>query len=796
MRVLSRFRPLVVLFAVTSFSCANVSPNGEHEAGSDGVDTHSADSSPSEEPSDLSATDTPAADTVSESDRHLEVADSPPEDTESEAEPTDTAGDDSQISDTASETEPDESLDRAPDPGGDREVASDSIDRGDDDPDVTVGTYESEVAEDIVVEDKIAPVVFVDFPMGAALTDASRITVRGRAQDPSGISSLTIGDVEAASDDGFATWHAELELAVGDNDFLVTTSDSLGNSSERAAAVAIDRRRAIPMVLDHLAVDDEERFAYTTDRVRNVLLRGDLESGTFETLNPSKPIGSVRGLAFARHDGSATLFILNMYELLAVDLDSLEAVTFDLDSPGITVSQPFGLDVSDDGEVAHIGWNQTSGGYSVERIELSTMTRTTIRTAAGYVSGLDTDSTGNLYLIDNDTVDARLINATPRGGFSILAKYRDDLGPFPGTPGGIEVEYGDGAILVGGNGGLVRVDISSSDRDVLLGDVEPPNHILHRYEAIRSFGGGDYVVEPVEAAIWRLGSDDVQPAVHSFLGSGPHLRLPRGLVPVESAGSEVFVGDVAGNVYRIDFNSGVRTVISGIGQGFGRYFFGLESLAVSGTGLFVLDRDGLSLLGTEHGERVAISDENVGEGPAFSTPSDLLMLDENNAVVLDGDRVLTVALATGNREQLADLASSWTVARSRSEGMVFDGHSRLFVVAGGEVAAVSIDDGAISIVSGPEIGDGPLDLNSAALVADNSTGVLYHIEMWGRVLAIDGSGNRTVAADAEVGGGPLPIQVEQAYFDRRTESVIAASMGFNSIIQVDPSTGDRVILSR
>ncbi len=78
------------------------------------------------------------------------------------------------------------------------------------------------------------------FPPPSATT-ADHIEVRGTAAADESIGGVFVGDVAASSDDGFATWRADVPLALGANDLTVDVEVDGAGRTTGVASVAVER---------------------------------------------------------------------------------------------------------------------------------------------------------------------------------------------------------------------------------------------------------------------------------------------------------------------------------------------------------------------------------------------------------------------------------------------------------------------------------------------------------------------------------------------------------------------------
>ena len=96
------------------------------------------------------------------------------------------------------------------------------------------------------LDDNEAPVVTVEFPPPATMTDGEVILVRGTSSDVgTAVSSVQVNGIDANTDNGFANWQVEVPLAEGENNLVVSVIDSVANLNDN---LSIDVRRDSPPI--------------------------------------------------------------------------------------------------------------------------------------------------------------------------------------------------------------------------------------------------------------------------------------------------------------------------------------------------------------------------------------------------------------------------------------------------------------------------------------------------------------------------------------------------------------------
>ncbi|MFO0555625.1 MAG: hypothetical protein U0271_45020 [Polyangiaceae bacterium] len=98
--------------------------------------------------------------------------------------------------------------------------------------------------------DQEPPRVTLEAPTPGLVTSQQSVVVVGKATDASVIESVTVDGYPAISDDGFATFSAEVPVVLGENDIRVTARDVLGNEDPEAASVVVWGKTDSPPAID------------------------------------------------------------------------------------------------------------------------------------------------------------------------------------------------------------------------------------------------------------------------------------------------------------------------------------------------------------------------------------------------------------------------------------------------------------------------------------------------------------------------------------------------------------------
>ncbi len=148
--------------------------------------------------------------------------------------------------------------------------------------------------------DNTPPSVTITFPPAVSLTEGTTILVRGTASDElNAVESVEVGGFPATSEDGFATWVAEVTLEPGvENVLNVTARDSVGSEGDNLASVTVrhsaDLNIAFPddqvqfSAPQTVAVDAERNQALVVDVEDRAIYAVDLATGVRRILSENK----------------------------------------------------------------------------------------------------------------------------------------------------------------------------------------------------------------------------------------------------------------------------------------------------------------------------------------------------------------------------------------------------------------------------------------------------------------------------------------------------------------------------
>ena len=338
--------------------------------------------------------------------------------------------------------------------------------------------------------DEEAPTASIVFPPPVSMTEGTTIVIRGTAEDAlSSIARVTIkggtANVEAASDDDFATWKGEITLnTAAENTITIETEDSLGNIETTAAKVMVKQdatladfpssansfTRPVALVVDHA-----RNRALISDRDLDTIFAMDLDTGERTLFSDSSfadathPYEQPEGFLI---DGDVMwVGDRTSDKLLSVDLltgEKTAIATDDFPADGIIFQSPRelifdpsnsdNLIIADESEGVTIV-NKTTGvrsvfynnldsysrgvAYDAQRDRIIILDRTYNLINAGLK--VFTDATNASYLSTNTTHPSDVNFTTDLVSIQIDRKRDTAFVADPGIPGVIAVDLATGA---------------------------------------------------------------------------------------------------------------------------------------------------------------------------------------------------------------------------------------------------------------------------------------------------------------------------------------------------------------
>jgi hypothetical protein len=697
----------------------------------------------------------------------------------------------------------------------------------------TAGNVDATPATFTWTVDATPPQVQLLFPTPRFYTDAETVTVRGTAQDPAGIQSLSVNGVDATSSNGFVTWSATIPVPLGITTVDVARADAVGNAVTTTAATMQNRGTF---------VHEPAGAAFDTARQRFLVVDGATDAivaiRRADSVGHAFVPGELPGVAQSAGYGQIVIDATQDRALVVAETAD-ELVEFDLETStrhvisaagaGGATSLAFSTRPVLDAAAAHA---YVAVGSSIVRIDLASGTRSEVfsdpfqlASPVDMVYDATTDPAApRLLLLLADSMQIGVVAFDiGTGMLTDFSTASQGSGPMFMAPIGMTLDAGNPQLLVmDGIQGLMTVALAGGNRI---------RQELTGFEGLANgavmFDGANRTLHVSQRAGWIAAIDVDARIFERILGSS--LASPNGVGPgggavaIEQASGRAtslitLVGGAAGQLRRFDLATGNGTVIS----------------------------DSFS----------------IGAGPGIDTPLDLVLdLPNNRALIVQGfivaePQALAVDLTSGDRTVLVEddgsdqLGIPWRFAHDASGNRLVYG--RIDGQGGGyELHAVNLATRETSLVSGVGAG-GPgfgstgrivlqptaapdraivtdtssnrilsVDLGSGQrevfnTVASGNAGSLFSDEANSRLfvsnsgapaslftmpLSSTGAANTLISGPDPVttsirGVGPAMHEVVRFEVDLSAEVAYVASRGNAALFAVDVVTGDRVVIAR
>lgn len=621
--------------------------------------------------------------------------------------------------------------------------------------------------------DEMAPSVEVAFPPPVSLTDASTVTIRGRASDPDGIVAVRVNGQLADTQNAFAEWQTTLTLSHGSNIAVIESEDSLGFIDEQAARIDVMQSANWFEVPTAVATDPVNNRALVLDRVLDALLSVNYATGE-RVIVSAEDVGSGPRLL----DPNAVFYDANGDRALVVDMQLAALLSVDLSTGDRTVLSDgsTGTGPAFDGPwslTADIAMNRAwvldidatdplNPVPVIVSIDLSTGDRaiveapnTGIRPTLTAPTSLAVDATNQrLFVADDDVTDpmmpmaaifavdvatAEMTLLSRDGPFALEEPYALSYDP--------EVAAEQLFVLDRGADAVFAVDVTTGDRTVVSidGVSTGQDFSVPAAMAIERVDATTTRALVIDTGLDELLAVDMDSGARSVvsdvsIGSGPALVRPVALV-VDAAGDSIGRALVVDRqneaIISVDLATGVRTMVSNDETGDGTPFddpvalsldvpVGLYGQEQAASRVFVIDEAAASIVSVNlaNGVRTELSGPGAGTGTQFGSPRAVTLIPGDmdagtvdRLMVADDSlgAIVSVDLASGVRTVLTDGGGgpALEAPQALTPEMDMVGYTGRLLVADRDLAsllAVDIDGGTRTPISGQGVGDGaPFD---------------------------------------------------------------------------------------
>lgn len=338
------------------------------------------------------------------------------------------------------------------------------------------------------------------------------------------------------------------------------------------------------------------------------------------------------------------------------------------------------------------------------------------------------------------------------------------------------------------------------------------NEFLDWRVSIPIASGENIITVEAEDEFGNVDSFAAQTTVTNFGHQTPYIRD----MVLDSANNEVIVSDLD-RLVSINLASGMRSIISGPGVGSGVDFLDAVSIVLKGDRVLALDSSLDAVISVDRvtGNRAVISNAVNGTGINFSLPVDMALNAAGNSLMVT-DQALNALIAVdlaagaslGNRSVISGgdgaggvvgtgtaLSEPLAVTYNHLTGNAYVADRMINT----RIRDVDLLSGNRVIASGPAVGAGvnigwvsDMDFdggNNRLLAVSSVSGTVIEADF------SSGRGDRTIISSEVIGSGPDITSLQSVVWDSGNGRILITDDGWDSVLAVNPASGDRAILS-
>jgi DNA-binding beta-propeller fold protein YncE len=672
-----------------------------------------------------------------------------------------------------------------------------------------------------------APAASIAFPLPVGMTEAASITVRGTASPGAtgSIRAVRVNGIGAISGNDYLDWTVEIPLALGPNVVRVETEDDLGNVDPEAASVSI--LRASPLVFEpgSIAVNLIGTQAVVFDVLTDGLMTMDPATGertliADDVTGMGGDIGRLEQLALNAAGDTVYAVDSPAVTVVAIDVATGDRTVISGGSVGggEALQVPIGLALDEANGKLLVGDDGADRLFAVDlaggqRTLLSGLDPLGTPVGAGpafaTIEAIAFDALNNRVLVADSGLAALVSVDLATGDRSILSSNETvGAGPPLSFPVGVALGANAGEAFVADRnlGAIVHVDLATGDRAVVSDGVTGTGVPLSGLEAVAVHPDGQRVFATDSTHLVPIAIDVVTGArslvTPASVGSGPRPGDPQGVVLDAARGRLLISDDVLRGVLAVDLATGNRAPL---GEDNSVPLNNPESIALdpAGNRAVVLDSDldGCIAVDLGTGARTVLSSDAVGGGPDMQEPQGLA-LDASGTTAWVGDpsrggTVFTVDLVSKLRVYLADNTTGAGIQLEVPEALILDqARNRVLVAdsATGAVIAVDLATGNRTAVGTG--GEGPVITVPLGIALATPDTALVYDDTEDYLLLDLVTGTRTALATAELRTGVALSTPEVSMVDPARNVLLMVDEELQAVIALDPTTKERLIISR
>ncbi|HEU4655500.1 MAG TPA: hypothetical protein VFS47_16045 [Steroidobacteraceae bacterium] len=690
--------------------------------------------------------------------------------------------------------------------------------------------------------DITAPTAQVLFPPAHSYTDANQVTLRGTVSDPYEPTVKVNGIDATIAPDG--TWTSVQTVATGENTFVVSTTDEVGNTNATAATVLVRNNGPAMSYVPGMDFDPTHHRLLLADFERRQILAIDSTTGISSVFAgydsaSAAPLTAVSNVALdAAHSRLIAVDYLGD-QLVGIDLTNgtRDLLSDSNDSTYGLTNFPtggrfVGIAIDSQGDFAYMTRGRDaalSTEPGVMKVDLRSGARTVVsgmgggNPAAGGPTfpSLGTGPSFNSptdVVVDQETTPTRLLVSDGQTVFAVDPSNGDRTVFFDGTATLGQITRmkldGHGKLLVSTAGsnlphGVFAIDLAS-----------PAANQVASTSALQSQADGVYALacDSAHSRVYMsaiptldiygadLSGGEPTLLAHANIGTGPQPMIPTSVVKV---GNVLYFAELRRRaLLKLDLTTGVRSVVSSDAVGSGPSFAPFGNFAIDevnhralAPGFEAPNSEALLAVDLSTGDRTVLSDNSLGAGPNFRRPT-LIAWDAaaNRTLVVDTDGFDPTLLSVdeqGNRAVLSnlDIGSSITAL----SGIVLDrsaGSTNAIVTLGAQFSpgtpySVDLNTGDVSAIpTAQAFGLWMHPTEHALLMADGLGISLYDFTNDPRLVSGRGSGG------AVAGSGIDMLYPDSVFADPEANVAYVTDTFMYGLFAIDLTSGERVLISR
>ena len=277
-------------------------------------------------------------------------------------------------------------------------------------------------------------------------------------------------------------------------------------------------------------------------------------------------------------------------------------------------------------------------------------------------------------------------------------------------------------------------------------------------------------------------------------------------ISLDQIGNRAFLTDRSLRaILAVDLATGSRDVVASSEIGSGEVFATPINVVydTASSRLIAYVGNHLQSIDLASGVRTYFSGPTRGSGPELpstGTVTGSMAIDTaaNRLIVAGFDVIIGVDLVTGNRTSIADNTTGTGPELGGTSKIAIQDATTAYLTTGDAILAVDLGSGDRSIVSGPGMGSGP-DLRlpiAMGLDIDNNR-LFVGTDSWGSVISVDlSTGDRVLVSETRgPGSGPALVFPTDIVWDSTASRIIVADRDAGQLLQIAPDSGNRAILS-